>query len=209
MSEVETLETTKRESTGTAATNRLRKAGQVPAVLYGHGEANEHLAIPAKQVQAMLRHHSKTVALKGASDATALVNEIQFDPLGIEVLHLDLIRVNLKEQVEVTVPVHTLGEAEGVRSGGILLENLHEIDVTCPAGAIPESIDVDVSGLKLGGSMTAGDLPLPEGVALVTDADQVVLHVEEPRGSVEAAPAEGSSEPEVISKGGGDSEEEA
>ena len=72
----------------------------MPAVLYGHGEENAHLSIPERQVKTLIRHHSKTVELSGAIKDTALVSEVQWDPLGIEVLHLDLIRVNLKELVE-------------------------------------------------------------------------------------------------------------
>lgn len=199
------LQVEKREKTGSAATRRMRRDGFVPAVLYGHGEDNQHLSIPQRQVNSLLRHHSKMVKLEGAVKDTALVNEVHWDPLGIEVLHLDLIRVNLKEKVEVTVPLHTKGDAVGVRSGGVLLENLHEIDISCPAGSIPESLDIDVSALDLGGQMTADQIQLPSGVELITSAEAVVVHVEAPKGEAEASESTGS-EPEVISKGG-DSEE--
>src|SRR6056297_167123 len=112
MSEVsEVLEVEKRDRVGSRATRQLRRDGRVPAVLYGHGEQNEHLSIPETQVQTLIRHHSKMVELAGAIKDTALVSDIQFDPLGIDVLHLDLIRVNLRELVDVTVPVETHGEA--------------------------------------------------------------------------------------------------
>lgn len=200
----EVLEVERREKVGTAATTRLRREGKVPAVLYGHGESNEHLSIPKVQVNTLIRHHSKTVELKGAVAETALVNHIHWDPLGIEVLHLDLIRVNLKEEVEVTIAIHTRGESVGVRNGGMLLENMHEVDIRCPAGGIPDALDVDVTNLELGAHLTARDIELPEGVVLVTDPDMVIVHIEEPKGSADEDEAESGigSEPEVIAKGG-------
>lgn len=195
------IEVTKRDSIGTAATRRLRRTGQVPAVLYGHGEGNQHLAIPAIQVQGLLRHHSKTVQLEGEVKETALVSQMQWDPMGIEVLHLDLIRVNLKEKVDVTVPIHLHGEAVGTREGGMLLENTHEVDIRCSAGEIPESLSLDINDLHVGQNATASQLQLPAGVELVTPGDVVIAHVEAPRGEVEETGG-AMTEPEVIAKGG-------
>lgn len=206
----EVLDVEKREHLGSAATRKLRRDGRVPAVLYGHGEGNEHLSISSVQVKTLLRHHSKTVELSGAVKDTALVSDVQWDPLGIEVLHLDLIRVNLRELVQVTVPVHSHGDPAGLREGGVLIENAHEVDIRCPAGSIPESVGLNVTGLHLGESLTAADLELADGVELVTSADTVIAHIEQPK-SVEVAETEAgeAGEPEVISKGGEKSEEEA
>jgi len=117
----EVLNVQLRDLTGTTASIRLRASGMIPAVLYGHGEANRHLAIPKTEVKMLLRHHSKTVVLQGAISDTALVSEVQFDHLGIEVLHLDLVRVNLMEKVEVEVSIALHGDSVGARSGGVLL----------------------------------------------------------------------------------------
>ncbi|MCC9654724.1 50S ribosomal protein L25 [Rhodopirellula halodulae] len=201
------IQVTKRESTGTAATRRLRRDGHVPAVLYGHGEENQHLAIPEVQVKGLLRHHSKTVQLSGDVDETALVSDMQWDPLGIEVLHMDLIRVNLKEKVELAVPVELHGEAVGVREGGLLLENAHEVEIRCSAGSIPDSLVLDVNDLGVGQHKTASDLTLPEGVELVTDGDMVIAHVEAKRDEEIAEAGDALAEPEVISKGSGEAEE--
>jgi large subunit ribosomal protein L25 len=202
------LEVENRKKMGTAASRRLRQSGRVPAVLYGHGEETTHLSLSESQVRAMLRHHSQTVTLAGDIQDTALVREVQYDPLGIEVLHLDLIRVNLKELVEVTVPIYQQGEAAGLREGGVLLENLHDVDIRCPAGQIPEQLVLNVKDLHIGGQLTAGDLELPEGVELVTAAETVVAHVEEPREQLEEVGEEGAgAEPELISKGGESTEE--
>jgi large subunit ribosomal protein L25 len=161
----------------------------IPAVLYGHGEANRHLAIPKTEVKSLLRHHSKTVTLQGAISDTALVSEVQFDHLGIEVLHLDLVRVNLLEKVEVEVSISLHGDSIGARSGGVLLENMHSVMVRCPAGAIPDSLLLDVSDLDIGGHKTAGNLVLPEGVELITPAEAVVAHIEKLRGAAADEPA--------------------
>jgi large subunit ribosomal protein L25 len=193
---------------GSSATQRLRRDGRVPAVLYGHGEGNEHLSIPAAQVKMLLRRRSKTVELAGAVKDTALVSEVQWDPLGIEVLHLDLIRVNLQELVHVVVAVHRHGDAAGLRQGGILIDNSHEVEIECPAGQIPESVGLNVTDLEMGGNMTAGELELPEGVSLVTSADSVIVHIEQPKGVDAEEAAEQLGEPEVISKGGDKTEEE-
>ena len=95
MSEV--LHVELREQTGTAATRRLRKAGQTPVVLYGHGQGSVHLTVASTEVAALVRHHGKTVQLMGAASDHALVSDMQWDPLGIDVLHLDLVRVDLTQ----------------------------------------------------------------------------------------------------------------
>jgi len=205
------IQATKRDSTGTSSTIRLRREGNVPAVLYGHGEANEHLAIPATQVKGLLRTHSKMVKLTGDVNETALISEMQWDALGIEVLHLDLIRVNIQEKIELTVSIHTHGEAIGTREGGILLENVREVEIRCSAGSIPENLALDVNGLHLGQNATAADLQLPEGVELITPADTVIAHIEEPRQEMATNDTADSvgAEPEVIAKGGGEDAGEA
>jgi large subunit ribosomal protein L25 len=205
------LKVEKRGQTGSAATRRLRRSGSIPAVLYGHGEETQHLAIPATQVKAVARNHSKMVELSGAITDTALVSELQWDPLGIDVLHLDLIRVNLKEKVDVTVAIQSHGDPVGVREGGVFVENAHDVEVRCSAGAIPDNIGLNVNELHIGQSLLASDLDLPEGVELLSPADTVVVHVEEPRAELdEEQAAEGSIglEPEVISKGGEDKEQD-
>lgn len=203
----EVLDVEKREQVGSSATERLRRSGRVPAVLYGHGEGNEHLSVSTAQVKTLLRHHSKTVELAGDVKETALVSQIQWDPLGIEVLHLDLIRVNLKELVRVTVAIHRHGDAEGLRQGGLLIDNIHEVEIECFAGQIPENLSLNVTDLELGGQKTAADLELPEGVSLVTPVETVVAHVEQPKGASEET-SEALAEPEVIAKGGDKAGEE-
>lgn len=197
MSEV--LHVELREQTGTAATRRLRKAGQTPVVLYGHGQGSVHLKVASTEVAALVRHHGKTVQLMGAASDHALVSDMQYDPLGIEVLHLDLVRVDLTEKVVVTVPVRLHGDAIGVHHGGMLLENVHQVEIRCGVSSIPESVGLRVGDLDVGHSLTADKLELPGGAELVTPAETVICHVEAPkRGGDEEDTVAG--EPEVIGK---------
>lgn len=180
----EVVQVEKREgSLGTAASRRLRKAGAVPAVLYGHKQGNEHLSIPQKTVESILRHHSKIVELKGAVNETALVSDLHFDPLGIEVLHIDLQRVDMNERVSVTVPIQFKGEPVGAKQGGIVIENANEVEIECPAVAIPDSVILNVTPVNAGENRTAADIVMPDNVSLVTMPETVVYHIEKPKGS--------------------------
>ncbi|MCO8124418.1 50S ribosomal protein L25 [Stieleria sp. TO1_6] len=192
----EVVQVQKRDgSLGTAASRRLRKTGNVPAVLYGHKQGNEHLSISQKTIESILRHHSKIVELQGAVSETALVSDLQFDPLGIEVLHIDLQRVDMNEKVVVSVPIQFKGEPAGGKLGGIAIENAHEVEIECPAVAIPDSLRLVVTSVGLGDNRFASDLVLPENITLVTPGDTIVYHVEKPKGlkedEEEGAEAEG------------------
>ncbi|TWU33779.1 50S ribosomal protein L25 [Novipirellula artificiosorum] len=197
------LQVEKREQLGSRATRRLRQSGRVPAVLYGHGQETESLSVSLDQVKALLRHRARTVSLTGAVKETAMLCDMQWDPLGIDVLHMDLMRVNLSEKVEVTVMIQVHGEPVGVREGGVLIENRHDVDIRCSAGGIPENLRIDVTELAIGDTLTAADLVLPEGVELMTPADSPVVHVEEVRSEEpETEIGDVAVEPDVISKGG-------
>ena len=115
--------------------------------------------------------------------------------------------MNLSEKVTVTVAIQTYGDPIGVREGGILLENLHSVEINCPAGSIPESIRLNISDLHVGKHLNASDLELPNGVELVTPADAIVAHIEAPKGGEETSEMQLGSQPEVISKGGAKEEE--
>ena len=179
----EVVQVQKRDgSLGTAASRRLRKAGCVPAVLYGHKQTNQHLAISQKTVESILRHHSRIVELQGDVVETAMVSDLQFDPLGIEVLHIDLQRVDMNEKVTVTVPIRFKGEPVGGKQGGIAIENAHEVEVECPVVAIPDFVELNVTSVALGEHRSASDVKLPENVVLVTPGETVVYHVEKVKG---------------------------
>ncbi len=194
------LHVEQRDKVGSAATKRLRQKGRVAAVLYGHGEPNSHLSIPASEVDALLRHHGRTVQLAGGADGHALLKSVQWDPLGIEVLHLDFYRVSLDEAVEISVGVELKGDAPGLASGGVLTHNMYEIVIRCPAGRIPESLNLLINDLQVGQHKYAKDVPLPEGATLVTPPDTVLVSIEQHVDKDDTAAAAGSVEPEVIKR---------
>lgn len=117
---------------------RLRKAGKTPAVLYGHGMESISLAVPTHELEAIIRHGSRVLKLKGAVNEQAVIREVQWDTYGLEILHVDFLRVHEHEMVEVKVPVELRGEAPGVKEGGILEQLVHEIKILCDVNLIPE-----------------------------------------------------------------------
>ena len=131
------LSTSVRTEVGSNAVKKVRKAGRVPAILYGHGEQNVNLSLCGEELHSVLRHGGKLVDLKGDVTDTALVRGLQWNTYGTDVLHVDLARVSAEERVHVSVPVETRGTAAGAREGGIVEIVVHEVEIECPAGTIP------------------------------------------------------------------------
>jgi len=202
----EVLNVNARENTGKKNNQRLRKSSMIPAILYGHGEKNVNLAVKSDDMAAVLRHHTRVVELKGAVQEKALIRDMQWDVFGIDVLHVDLTRVSEHERVTVQVPVELRGEAPGVKEGGALELVVHEVEIECEAESIPEKLEINVKELHLGGEITAGDVPLPAGVTLITESDVLLVHCVKPKAMAELA--EGAvAEPEIIGRKPGDEEE--
>lgn len=205
----ETIEVKKREGSGTLACKKIRREGNVPAILYGHGEENVNLSVRADTINKVIRHGSKLLNLTGELSETALLKDVQWDAFGIEILHVDFTRVSNTETVEVTLPIELHGEAPGTNQGGMLGFSSHEITISCPAASIPDHIQVNVSQLNLGDSIHANELQLPEGASLVSQPSTLIVQVAVPsgmKGQGGAEDEEEATEPEVISKGA-DSEE--
>lgn len=195
-----------RDRTGSRYALRLRRGGKLPAVIYGHGQAPAHVALDAEAIEQVLHDgtHLLDVQVTGQKLETCLIKDIQYDFLGNYIIHVDLARVDLSDQVDVNVPMVLKGQdrAPGMKVAGAILEHpLADLHVKCRADAIPHEIFVDISNLEAGKSMTVGDLQLPEGVVALHDRNAVVAHIsiageEEPV----AQTAEGVAEPEVITK---------
>jgi len=205
----ETLNVKTRESRGKRDSKRMRNAGTIPAILYGHGEANRSLSLSAEEMASVVRHGGRIVDLKGDVNEKALIRELQFDTYGQHVLHVDLARVSEHERIEVKVSVELRGQSVGVKDGGVLEHFIHEVEIECEALSIPDKLELNVSALKVGDSLTAADIVLPSGVTLVSDPEGLVVHVIEARGDDEDAGAgAGVAEPEVIGRKATDEEEE-
>lgn len=196
-----------RTKLGTTGAHALRRAGKIPAVLYGHGAAPEHLAIEAHAFQELLHHGGRNsiVTLRGGArnGETALVRAVQYDPVSRRVVHADLLRVSARENVTATIELVTVGVALGIREfGGVMDVVMHQLEVEGPAGSIPEHLEVDVTELGLHEHVVAGDVKLPAGFKMLTPADTIVVSIEPSRTEREleeaaAGPAE-AAEPEVI-----------
>lgn len=203
------LKATKRSERGSRKVRRLRRQGLIPAVLYGHGEECEALAMSRHDAELVIQHGERVVELDvDGRVQNALIKEVQWDTFGTEVLHVDLARVSLDERIEVTVPVVLRGTPAGVTAeGGVLNQLATEVTIECAVSAIPDEIAVRIRSLKVGDALHAGDLPLPEGAVLRDDPDALICAVTVIAEEVAAAPAEpGPAEPEVIGEKPGEEE---
>jgi large subunit ribosomal protein L25 len=161
---------------GKGAARRERRAGRVPAVLYGHGTETRHLTLPGHEVLLALRTANVLIRLDGLPGGAqlALPKAVQRDPIRGLIEHVDLIMVRRGEKVTVDVPVQVSGEVE---PGGLLDQQMVRVAVEADATQIPQAIEVDVEGMQIGASVHAGDLTLPEGVTLAAESEALVLHV--------------------------------
>lgn len=190
-----------REQLGTRNSRRVRDAGLIPAILYGHGEANVSLSIPKDEVSAVVRHGGRLVDLTGDVTETALIRQVQWDAFGINVIHVDLSRVSAGETVDITLPIEMKGTAPGSREGGLVELVKHEARIRCPVLAIPEKLLININDLHLDQVLELKAVTLPEGASLLTDPEEVVVHCVTPKEEVEpAAGAAEPGEPEVIAR---------
>ncbi|MBN1912168.1 MAG: 50S ribosomal protein L25 [Pirellulales bacterium] len=204
----EVLKVDVRTSRGKHFARRMRKAGSIPGVLYGHGEKTVALTVPAAALEAALRHGSRVVELAGGVSQSALILDLQWNTWGTEVIHVDFARVSADEVITVTIPIELRGEAPGVKAGGVIEHLLHEVEVVCKATAVPEKLKANVNHLELGGVIRLGDLEVPGGGKCEGDLETIVVQCVEPTAmpeEEEEAAAAGEAEPEVI---GGRKEEE-
>ena len=192
-----------RAELGSRANKRLRDSGLIPGVIYGHKEAVVTITLPKKETVNHLKHgaHVFDLAVDGKSEK-CLVKEVQYDHLGIEVLHVDFARVSLDEKVEVTVRVELKGEPKGEKDGGVLQQIINELEVECLVTDIPDKIVHNVSEMALDDVVYIKDLKLPNGVRALADGEQIVAQVKEVK-EEEVAPVAAEAEsagPEVIGK---------
>lgn len=200
----------RREVIGKGGARKARAAGQIPGVIYGHGETPIAVSVDGREFSTAMRTHkggNAIVNLKvDGGEFTALVRDAQIDPLSRAIVHLDFQHISLTETIEVEVPVHAVGLALGVKDGGGILEVItRQLEVRCLPTAIPASIDVDVTALNIGESLHVSDIKA-EGFTILTDPATTLLTVVAP--TVEEAPvaAEGEvavaaatpAEPEVV-----------
>jgi large subunit ribosomal protein L25 len=192
-----------RETSGSKHAAALRQQGQVPAVVYGHKEKPLSIALNEHDFLAVLQEGSRLFDIEINNKAEKLlIKDVQYDHLGKDVIHADFMRVDLTEKVTVAVPIEIKGTAKGATEGGVVDQHLAQLEVECVVTNIPASITVSVKELGVGDSVKAGDIVLPEGVKLVTDAAAIVLacHLVAEAPTAVEAEAEAPTTPEVIGR---------
>jgi len=207
-----------RAKTGTTAAIAVRKAGSVPGTLYGHGKAPLSIEVDARAFDELLHRGGKNqlleIALDDGAKDTALIRDVQRDPISRRVVHADLQRVSATEEISASLPMVFVGTPDGVRNfGGVMDVIVRTLDVIGPANALPESIEVVVDQLGIHEHLSAGEVTLPEGIALDMDPGTVLVSVEPSRTESEAevAPvvAEGVEVPTVAESESGSETETA
>lgn len=202
MAEIFVLEVQDRPKSGTNAARQLRKKGLVPAVMYGHGEKTASLAVSGEELQKAIRHGVRIFDVKHSGGVQkTLLRDIQWDPLGHDILHADFYRVSADEKITLDVKVDIRGTAPGVSAGGVLVQQIHSLSVECLIVNIPESIRVNIGELQMDQAIHVRDLQLPEGVVVKNEPDAIIVQVS--KKVEEAAPVAGlpgaeAAEPEVI-----------
>lgn len=205
------LSATPRKSSGKGPARTLRSAGQIPGVVYGHARDPQPLTLDTREFEKLLSHiaaESTVIELSlGGHTTKTLIREIQRHPFKRQILHVDFQELVAGEKVTVNIPILLIGVPDGVRtSGGVLDQTLRELSIHVDPSAIPDHIEVDVTGLIIGHSIHVSELKLAEGIEVMTEAEASVCVVAAPRAVVEetaaaAEPAEGGAEPEVIGRG--------
>jgi large subunit ribosomal protein L25 len=200
-----------REAGSKHKARRLRRGGKIPGILYGPKTQPVALEIDRKDFSSRVAdlEGSHLVRLKSTSsalaDRVALVKEVQYHPITGDVVHTDLYEVDLTARIQVRVPLHFVGKAEGVVQGGILQPVVREIEVECLPLDIPEFFNVEVSGLDIGDSIHIEDLPMPAGVTAIYESNFALVTVVPP--TVEEAPAAAPAAAEAAVPGAAPQEE--
>lgn len=215
MSKHVTLEAQKRTSSGTAAARRSRRAGIIPGVVYGAMQDEYPVQVDAKKFGELLRDSASEnflvdLKIEGAKEASklALIQDVQHHPLNGQILHVDFNAVREDTEIHANVPLELTGDAPGVKAGGVLDQQHHEIEVHCLPGNLPESLTIDVGALEMGDTLHVGEIQFPEGVSPTLESDVIIVLISEPRvntaaedeaeAAAAAAAAPAVAEPEKI-----------
>ena len=201
-----------RSSRGKNEARRTRKAGNIPAVLYGAYQDPVPVSVSPREIQRITRSTTGyntifTLAIAGGESTPVMVVDQQVDPVKGALLHADLKRIDLTKRIRVTVPVHVSGEPKGVKVQGGLLEVItRAVEIECLPDDIPEGFTLDVTELLVGQSKRASDVPVSGSMKLLSAPDTVIAHIvtlraEEAAATPDAAAAPAAAEPEVAKKG--------
>ena len=192
-----------REIEGSRTNRRLRREGRVPAVLYGGGEEPTHFSVDTRELRHALHGSGAVIELDmDGQTATAVVKDIQQHPIRGEAVHIDFVRVRMDVAIQSVVTLELVGgdEAPGTSEGGVLEQQLRELNIEALPGDIPETIQLDASGLEMNATVHVSDVTAPEGVTILDDPETVVASITLPRLEVETTD-EVETETEVVGEG--------
>lgn len=207
-----TVELELREEKGKGASKRLRKMGRVPAIIYGKGKQSLSVIMDPLKIKEIIASEagentifSTSIAGKKGENAT-MIKDFQKHPVTDEIIHADLIMIDIKKTIEVDVPIHLVGIPTGVKEqGGILDFIVREVRIACLPTYIPEKIDLDVSHLSIGDHISISDITIEKEIKILVDTKRTIAVVSAPKVEEVAAPAEVeeevAAEPEVMKKG--------
>ncbi len=199
---IPTLPAALRDRIGTRYAARLRKQGRLPAVIYGHKQEPVHVSVETEAMLDILQQHAHMVSVElDGQPHSCLIKEVQYNHLGNQVIHLDLTRVDLSEEVEVELEIVFKGRPKALDQTGVVLNHpMTTVTVACRADQIPENIAVDINGLTLDHPLTVADLTLPEGIKAVNDPEQLIAQLLEVEEQEVETPTEtdAAAEPERI-----------
>ncbi len=193
----DTIQAKPRVGHGKGAAHKLRKAGEVPAIVYGPGAEPRFLALNPKtfalQKQQFGTSHIFDLAVDGQKPFKALIREVQINPVTQQLLHVDFYALDMSKSLKIEVPIELEGKPAGLLDGGILSQVLRKLLVECLPSAIPAKLTIDVSALTIGSSAKASEIKLPAGVKIVGRPDQAVAIVVAPQEEEVAAPTEAAA----------------
>jgi large subunit ribosomal protein L25 len=190
-----------REQTGTKAVYKVRKQGKIPAIVYGHKEQPIAISLDEHNFVEGLHHGHRLIDLQiGRKKEKTIIKALQYDYSGKNIIHADLMRVDVTEVIRVTVPIELKGTAQGTHEGGIVEEHTDHLEIECRATEIPEAIVVSVKELQVGGVLHAGDIALPDGVKLASPPETLLVtcHLVAAAKTTEEVEEEMPATPEVI-----------
>ncbi|MDQ0889417.1 large subunit ribosomal protein L25 [Paenibacillus sp. V4I9] len=159
---------------------KLRAEGHIPAVVYSSRMDSEHVTVPEKEIRASLKRNPRAilnVTLPSKTKQPVIVHQVQKDCLTGQLLHIDFLQINMKEQLDTSIAVHFTGEAKGTKEGGILQIETHEVMIRCMPNKLPEHLAIDISKLNIGEHITIADLKVPKHVEVLSDPETILVTI--------------------------------
>jgi large subunit ribosomal protein L25 len=190
-----------REQTGSKTVQKIRRSGRIPAIVYGHKQEPVAISLDAHNFVEGLHHGHRLMDIQiGKEKEKAIVKDLQYDHLGRNIIHVDLMRVDATETVRVMVPIELKGIAAGTHEGGIIEEHVDHLEIECKVVDIPEIIVVSVKDVHIGSALHAGEIELPDGIKLTSSPDTLLVtcHTVAAAKTTEELEEETPATPEVI-----------